>query len=138
MNMLVFIDDERFPSDSAICQFDEIVIVRNHLDFVEVMNRIAHMNIEEIKGVTFTFDHDLQIFELVNTQDNFVQKYGYSDLDKIEVTGKSMLRCLIDFVLEREIPFDDIPTVEFHTQNPAARDSMYYLWSNLQKHVSNF
>ena len=138
MSMLVFIDNERFPSDSAISQFDEIVVVRNHIDFVKMMDRIKQMQIEEFKSVTFTFDHDLQIFESLQSKDAFVKEYGYKDLEKIEVTGKSMLRCLISFIFDRGGDVEDLPTVEFHTQNPAARDSMKYLWSTLQRHLNNF
>lgn len=138
MSMLVFIDDERFPSDSAISQFDEIVVVRNHIDFVKVMDRIKQMQIEEFKSVAFTFDHDLQIFESLQSKDAFVKEYGYKDLEKIEVTGKSMLRCLISFFFDRGVGVEDLPTVEFHTQKPAARDSMKYLWYTLQRHLNNF
>lgn len=134
----VFIDDERNPNDVFWFQsvksnqvsawlsndeFEKIIVIRNFFDFVKlVQENKATMDWND---VIFSFDHDLQDWHSkTDKEDSLVVQYGihypYGEHpDKIELTGASCLRYLLD-----NVEHMNVNNIDLHTKNPIAINAM--------------
>ena len=134
----VFIDDERNPNDVFWFQsvkkdqvsawlsndeFEQIIVIRNFFDFVKwIQDNKSKL---DWNNVIFSFDHDLQDWHSkTNKEDSLAVQYGihypYGEHpDKIELTGASCLRYLLDNVEQV-----NVNNIDLHTKNPIAINAM--------------
>lgn len=134
----VFIDDERNPNDVFWFQsikkdqasawlsndkFEQIIVIRHFFDFVKWIQE--NKSKLDWTNVIFSFDHDLQDWHpKTNKEDSLAVQYGihypYGEHpDKIELTGASCLRYLLDNVEQV-----NVNNIDLHTKNPIAINAM--------------
>ena len=109
-NVLIFLDDERYPEDVTWInypEYDKVVIVRDSVNFKK--NFHLYMMKETNSLVEVSFDHDIQDF--------FFDE---------ETTGYDLLKWMVDYCFEWGY---DIPECYFHTQNNVGKRNMesYYI-----------
>lgn len=89
-NVLLFLDDERFPADSYASKFDAVFIIRTSFDAIQTFPNLVPFNVH------ISFDHDL----------------GGND------TSMVFLNWLIDFPDFANMIRENRITWEIHSQNP--------------------
>lgn len=112
MKKLLFIDDERNLENVNWIQYpeyEEVQILRRMADFT-----FAVMQIEDLQNYDFSFDHDLQDF----------------DISGKESTGYDCIKWLCDYAMYENI---DISKCNFyvHTKNPVGK-------KNIESYIANF
>ena len=111
--MILFLDDERKPSDVTWIDYGinpEFKCFTSYSDFV--FSVIWH--IENNKQILVSFDHDIQ------------QK----DWDDNEVTGYHCLQIIVRECFNRGLP---LPKCVFHTKNPIGKENMEAYYQNALK-----
>tara|TARA_Y100000593_G_scaffold94134_1_gene191789 strand:- start:460 stop:882 length:423 start_codon:yes stop_codon:yes gene_type:complete len=122
-DLLVFLDDERNPSDVTWIEIPNRPVrrlVRTYQDFMDVVDRLQERG--ELSDVAFSFDHDIQC--MMNSYDGrMVERTGYDCIQYL---------CMVCTEYEIKLPTE----VTFHTQNPiglANMASYYKFVKNYQK-----
>lgn len=109
---ILFLDDERYIEDVTWVKYpsyDNVHILRRECDFM-----FAIMHIDCIKDYLFSFDHDLQDFDVAGNEN----------------TGYTCAKWLCDYILDRNWNPDDLNYV-VHTKNPIGG-------KNIISYIENF
>ena len=109
----LFLDDERNPQDVTWVKYPkhvEWVVVRSYDEFFYEFHRGQFQVI--------SFDHDIQDYN----------RHG------VEMTGYTVLKAMIDYLIDNEESCRMPEQVFFHTQNPIGKVNMKSYWDSFCKH----
>ncbi len=116
MNYSLFLDDCRKPSDVTWVELPlvEWTIVRSHKEFIKIIT-------ERGLPVRQSYDHDLDDAHYDTAMYKNPEAYNKLYETFKEKTGYDSAKWLVDYCLERNLPF---PEYYIHTMNPVGQQNI--------------